>query len=1015
MADIIQKIGEWTGKVIIPHDDALKQKITIYSTRKMPRSKALSMIYTALFNKGFIVEQIDGVIYLKPIKDAKLTSVPTVSAEEPLAAIDNKDMIVQKFFRLKSYSPSRLQELILPLIAEYGYISADETTRSLVIIDTVGNLIRIERIITQLDVSQAGPTITKVFEIHQGDPVEIVQLLRILVGDGSLKPGSGNKSGNPSSPPKPSDRPSPGGGKSNGPATSVVISARNAPIVLIPEPKRQWIIAKASPDDMAQIGEWIEKLDKKEPVDTKHTIIKIQHVDVRELSQHINNTMQQMPGHELRSNVMVLPLEKTRTLMVFGSEDNRQIVEKLIEEIDIPPDTFETRHFKLKFALPEQIKKYIEELHTTYGTESSSYRSYDYSYSRQSRRSDTGQDMVRVIAYPELQQVTVITSPAKMEKIAEDVAKWDRPYDYEKYESRDFPLDHAAPDQIKTYIEELYTDNADSGFNPYSYYSYRYQSRNNSQEDDDKVRVISYSSLQQVTVIASPRNLEKIAKQIAEWDQPLEVNKVKPMIVELHNSDPVKMAKLLSTLFSEDKSNSNDPFRFIFGFRGGNDESQKQIVGPLYGQLSFEPVPDTKKIIVISKIPEAYDVVGQLIEELDRQEAAELPTVVTLKYADPEDLCERLNALLNETGTIATIHLAKRELSSYAPGAASDEQNDTSRPNTEDSRNTSPGEYKPWWTSARRRPDEELPISNVIGQIRFIPDHRSKAIMVLCSPEYTESVKQMIEELDQPAQQVMVKAVILAINHEKMTSLGLQLANSPSIFGALSENALTALAGLSYAETFGSVNFESTMDIAGLVDFLVKTTDAKILNQPTLWAKDNEEATFFRGQTVPFIANSRESAEGSTFTQNFEEKEVGVTLRVRPNITPEKAVDMNINIIVSQVEPDLLAADIVRSEVNTTTHMIIPDAGTILLSGILFQQDVTIERKIPLLGDIPLLGGLFRHNDIQKTNNEILIFITPYVTEGDTYGSAAEEIEQSTKKMETIKKNLQDAVESEKN
>ena len=71
-----------------------------------------------------------------------------------------------------------------------------------------------------------------------------------------------------------------------------------------------------------------------------------------------------------------------------------------------------------------------------------------------------------------------------------------------------------------------------------------------------------------------------------------------------------------------------------------------------------------------------------------------------------------------------------------------------------------------------------------------------------------------------------------------------------------------------------------------------------------------------------------------------------------------KAVDMNINIIVSQVEPDLLLGNIVRSETNTTTHMIVGDGGTILLSGILFQQDVFIERKIPLLGDIPLLGGL---------------------------------------------------------
>ena len=90
-------------------------------------------------------------------------------------------------------------------------------------------------------------------------------------------------------------------------------------------------------------------------------------------------------------------------------------------------------------------------------------------------------------------------------------------------------------------------------------------------------------------------------------------------------------------------------------FYGDEAEQKKKIVGPLYGQLTFENVPETKKIIVISKIPEAYEIVEQLILDLDRQEMAEIPKVVVLKYADPEDLSERLNAMFNEPGTIAPI------------------------------------------------------------------------------------------------------------------------------------------------------------------------------------------------------------------------------------------------------------------------------------------------------------------------------------------------------------------------
>ncbi len=217
--------------------------------------------------------------------------------------------------------------------------------------------------------------------------------------------------------------------------------------------------------------------------------------------------------------------------------------------------------------------------------------------------------------------------------------------------------------------------------------------------------------------------MRKIEKQIEEWDVPLDVEKVKPLIITLRNSDPVQLADLLSRLFSESTSGGLSYYDLVFGLRGGQDK--QKIVGPLYGQLTFEAVPDTKKIIVISKMPEAYKVIDELVRELDKQEMAEIPKVITLNYANPEDLSERLNAMFNEPGTVATFRRSAQGLSEYSM-----EAEDGGGGGSSDNQATSADEYKPWWTTGRPSIDE-MPISNVIGRIRFVPDPHTKSILVL--------------------------------------------------------------------------------------------------------------------------------------------------------------------------------------------------------------------------------------------------------------------------------------------
>lgn len=907
MKNIVEKIAQWTGKTVIPTDEAMKQKITIYAPDKLPRSKALLKIYSALRMKGFSPEESDGTIFLKPLSDARLGVHPTVAPDQPLAAFENPDLIVQKIFKLTNYPPAQMTDVIRSFVGEYGHVGADETTGTLLVIDTVANLMRIENIITEFDVPTANKMVTEIFEIESGDPTEMVQLLRMLLGGTPDGRRGGQLRSGPAS--RPATQSSGGSGKG---ATTVVTGAGDTPIILIPEPKRKWIIARGSAESLQQIGEWIAKMDLDQPIKAEYETVSIVYADTDEVARRIQQSLEDLPGTELRPNVLVQALSQSRQIMIFGRADMREMVKKLIAEVDIMPGQFLTEVFE---------------------------------------------------------------------------------------------LEHADPDQIKTNLEGLYESQSGS-MSSYSNRGYRYRNV----QPSETVKVIAYPSMGQVTVIASAENMAKIREQIKEWDVPLDVEQVKPRIIELKNSDPVQMADLLSRLFSEDSSSSGNLFRMLFY---GYDEmdQKKKIIGPLYGQLTFEEVPGTKKIIVISKIPQAYTIIEQLIYELDRQEMAEIPRVVQIKYADTEDLAERLNAMFNEPGTNARIRRTTQGISQYSMDNEEDSSNQGNARNNNNNNSGGQGnasEYTPWWSSGARRTNDEEPISNVIGRVRFVPDPRSKAILVLAPPEFQDSIRQTISDLDVPGKQVLVKAVVVEIDHQDLTSLGVQLSSNPAEVFSIGENSVAAVSELTYLQERGSATLEVGTSVTALLDFLVKKVNAQILNQQSLWTEDNEEASFFKGQMVAFQTNASTSETGGRVTQSFEYKRVGMQLAVRPSITPEMNVDMIVTVLLSDLTGDSINGQPVRRVMDSTTNMIVKDGQTLMLGGILFQTDTKIVRKVPFFGDLPLLGGLFRHNSITKANNELIVFITPYVVDDSKELSpeTAAQIEKPKEKLDIIQGEL---------
>ena len=293
---LVQTLMNWTGKSIIPTSGAENVRITVFAPQMLPKSKALELLYKALRVQGYVAEDDGDTIFIKPISEtAQIDSAPIIDADTPLATIPDREQIVQKFFRLKNTSPSQIAQILYQLLGDSCFISADDSTSSLLVIDSVKTLMRAELLINKYDIDLAD-TFTEIFEIRHRDPQEIVDMLETLISYGSSSsmmnpmsmfgnmPTGINIGGNPrtrtntntanrtdtrtrggatrggiSSTPTISlpGMTSQGGGR----ATSVTVQTVQSQPLLIAETRNKWIIARATEKDMELIRYWINKLD----------------------------------------------------------------------------------------------------------------------------------------------------------------------------------------------------------------------------------------------------------------------------------------------------------------------------------------------------------------------------------------------------------------------------------------------------------------------------------------------------------------------------------------------------------------------------------------------------------------------------------------------------------------------------------------------------------------------------------------------------------------------------------
>jgi general secretion pathway protein D len=296
------------------------------------------------------------------------------------------------------------------------------------------------------------------------------------------------------------------------------------------------------------------------------------------------------------------------------------------------------------------------------------------------------------------------------------------------------------------------------------------------------------------------------------------------------------------------------------------------------------------------------------------------------------------------------------------------------------------------------------------GQIQADPATNS-LIITAPEPQYRQ-LRAVIDRLDARRAQVFVESLIAEVNAEKAAEFGIQwqgpigreggrnvgvIGTNSSVAGpSIIDMALAAAGltpgGLSDARPAAGLNIGVARRFGGvyvlgfLARFLENKGDANILSTPNLLTLDNEEAKIVIGQNVPFVTGQYTNANTGTGGavnpfQTIERKDVGLTLRVKPQISEDGTVRMQIFQEVSSVDPASRndPSGITTNKRSIESNVLVDDGGIIVLGGLLQDEYSGNQDKVPVVGDVPLLGNLFKSENRTRKKSNLMVFLRPVV------------------------------------
>ena len=298
------------------------------------------------------------------------------------------------------------------------------------------------------------------------------------------------------------------------------------------------------------------------------------------------------------------------------------------------------------------------------------------------------------------------------------------------------------------------------------------------------------------------------------------------------------------------------------------------------------------------------------------------------------------------------------------------------------------------------------PLSEFEAPVQVFADKSTNSIIVSSTKSAYTKLQSVIRDLDTKRRQVFVEAVILEVQVDRLREIGtdpLQVlaagqSGSTRAIGGLNRapedlaSVAQTILGIAAGGTTGGVSVLNTINVRAFMHLLMSLTDTNILSTPQVLAADNQKAKIVVGENVPFPTGQAQGITGGTLV-TIERKDVGVTLEITPQVLEDDLIRLEIKQEITAVEPGPQTIGVGTSSVpvgpTTTkrsmeTTTIAKDMQTLVIGGLVRDNILITENKIPFFGDIPLLGWLFRSQSRQTNKFNLLVFLTPQIVRDET-------------------------------
>ena len=280
------------------------------------------------------------------------------------------------------------------------------------------------------------------------------------------------------------------------------------------------------------------------------------------------------------------------------------------------------------------------------------------------------------------------------------------------------------------------------------------------------------------------------------------------------------------------------------------------------------------------------------------------------------------------------------------------------------------------------------------GKITVTPDKATNSLVIMASPTDYQNLLQVVQKLDRKRRQVFVQASIVEISLDKAKELGIQW----GFFGGASSGDVSTagiydpfstlapfFAAVGQLSQAGLLPANMQLNTAANFPFILKAMQSNgmlnILSSPTILTSDNKEAEIFVGENVPFLGTS--TINGATSQQSIERKDTGITLKITPQITDGDYIKLDvlqeISALKDTIQIGVDSTDRSITKRSAKTSVIVKDQETVAIGGLISEIERSSESRVPFLGDLPLLGYLFRSKTSKMEKTNLILLLTPKV------------------------------------